>query len=505
MPITTRPADLHVIGRGRYDARGYSNEESIANLQLVQPEDISTVLTYNFGKDDDRFPLTFLTEGQGQVGTRDITKTEWRWPVMGRQTFNDFVSHFGNDESGVLPSGIGRGGKPFTLHFKTHKIIEQYGLLAPDNVTAVRVMKDLGQTQWGYGYVLQLTNPDPNREVDPELLAHNKSWTMTAPTVTESYSKGNRSNTYGPGKMRNQLQFNRFSKEIGGNISNAVVQYQFVQQNGSKTNLWINEEMRQFEILQRTMMEEELWFSEYNRNVNGEIVLKDFYNGKPIPHTTGMFEVCRENNYDTYGENLPLQKIIHTVGDVLSKDTDTGNMNVMILGGKGFLDDFHEGILADARHNNFIVALGEAWIKENNGKNGGLTYGNRFKHFETTDGHVISTGHLGFLDYGSTAENDRANGYLHPRTHLPMSSHQGVAIDFSTYEGQQNVQMVRLEGQVDLTGILKGLTPIPASWGGAHIGNSIASEIDHSRYEKKTSRGVQVYNARRCFMLKCVM
>ena len=48
---------MHVVSQGRYDDRGYSNEESIANLQLQKPVEINSFLTYNFGMDDDRFRL----------------------------------------------------------------------------------------------------------------------------------------------------------------------------------------------------------------------------------------------------------------------------------------------------------------------------------------------------------------------------------------------------------------------------------------------------------------
>ena len=52
---------MRVLSTGRYDDRGYSNEESIANLQLTKPVEINAFLTYNYGMDDDRFPLTFMT------------------------------------------------------------------------------------------------------------------------------------------------------------------------------------------------------------------------------------------------------------------------------------------------------------------------------------------------------------------------------------------------------------------------------------------------------------
>ena len=488
---------LREVSRGNYDDRGYSNEETIAHLMLSKPEEINNVLTYTYGMDDDRFPLTFLTEGQGNAGVVDIATVQWTWKTMGRMKFNDFVLYF--NTANTTP---GKGGAMFEVEFKTHWLIEQYGLIAPDGVTQVRIMKDLGEgPHGGYLYRLKLTNPDPNAYVDLENLKAGKYWSMTAPTISESYSKGNRSNVMGPGKMQSQLEFHRYSKEIAGNISNVVVTYEFKTKSGGTTNLWINEEMRQHDIQCRIMDEERLWLAEYNRDVNGEIHLIDPDNGQPIPHTAGMQQICRESNYDTYGEILTLNKIERTVGDVLDKDTDTGSMEVVIAGGKGFAQDFDMAIRNDARSEGFATPLGDKMIEN---FEGGLSYGKYFRRYKTVDGHIITLKHLPFLDNGTVAENAKANGNVHPRSGLPITSHQAFLIDLSTYQGVRNVRKVRQKGQIYKAGVLKGLTDIPASWGAVPT-NAISTEIDMSRYEVKNSYGLQVNNATKMFQLKCVL
>ena len=488
---------LREVSRGNYDDRGYSNEETIAHLMLAKPEEINNVLTYTYGMDDDRFPLTFLTEGQGGAGVVDIATVQWTWKTMGRMKFNDFVLYF--NTANTTP---GKGGSMFEVEFKTHWLIEQYGLIAPDGVTQVRVMKDLGEgPHGGYLYRLKLTNPDPNAYVDLDNLKAGKYWSMTAPTISESYSKGNRSNVMGPGKMQSQLEFHRYSKEIAGNISNVIVTYEFKTKDGGTTNLWINEEMRQHDIQCRIMDEERLWLAEYNRDVNGEIHLIDPDNGQPIPHTAGMQQICRESNYDTYGEVLTLNKIERTIGDVLDKDTDTGSMEVVLACGKGFSQDFDMAIRNDARSEGFATPLGDKMIED---FEGGLSYGKYFRRYKTVDGHVITLKHLPFLDNGTVAENAKSNGMIHPRSGLPITSHQAFLIDLSTYQGVRNVRKVRQKGQIYKAGVLKGLTDIPASWGAVPT-NSISTEIDMSRYEVKNSYGLQVNNATKMFQLKCVL
>lgn len=488
---------LREVSRGNYDDRGYSNEETIAHLMLSKPEEINNTLTYTYGMDDDRFPLTFLTEGQGSAGVKDIKTVQWTWKTMGRMKFNDYVLWF--NTANTTP---GKGGAMFDVEFATHWLIEQYGLIAPDGVTQVRIMKDLGEgPHGGYLYRLKLTTPDANVFVDPTNLAVGKYWSMTAPTISESYSKGNRSNVMGPGEMTSQLEFHRYSKEIAGNISNVIVTYEFKTKGGGTTNLWINEEMRQHDIQLRIMDEERLWLAEYNRNERGEVLLIDPDNGQPIPHTAGMMQICRESNYDTYGEVLTLNKIERTIGDILDKDTDTGSMEVVLMGGKGFMEDFDKAIRNEATANNFATPLGDKMIED---FEGGLSYGKYFRRYKTVDGHIITVKHLPFLDTGTLAENAKANGMIHPSTGKPMTSHQAFLIDLSTYNGERNVRKIRQKGQIYKVGILKGLTDIPASWG-AVPNNAISTEIDMSRYEIKNSYGLQVNNATKMFHLKCVL
>jgi hypothetical protein len=85
-----------------------------------------------------------------------------------------------------------------------------------------------------------------------------------------------------------------------------------------------------------------------------------------------------------------------------------------------------------------------------------------------------------------------------------MSSHQLICVDDSIYDGVRNVRMTRLIGQSYIVGVLKGLTPIPASWGSVPA-NSIGTEIDKSTYEVKMSKGLQINRAEKMFVLRSVL
>lgn len=487
---------LREVSRGQYEDRGYSNEESLAHLMLQKPAEINSMLTYTYGMDDDRFPLTFMTEGQGSVGVVNTPTVTWTWKTMGRLKMDDYVLYF--NTANQTP---GKAGQLVEVEFATHWLIEQWGLVAPDGHTTVRIMSDLGVgSHGGYKYLLQINDANPNAYIDPSNLAVGKYWSMTAPTVSESYSRGNRSNSMGPGKMTSQLGFHRFSKEIAGNISNTIVEYQFKTKQGT-TNKWINEEMRQFDVMNRIVLEEHLWYSKYNRNENGEIIMNDLFNNKPILMTAGMMEICRESNYDTYGELLTLNKLERTIGDVFNKDTDNGTMDVIIYCGKGAIQDFDHAVKNDAQSNGFVTPLGDKMIGEEGGI---LTYGKYFRKYKTPDGHIVTLKALPMLDNGSRAESAKKNGLIHPRTGLPITSHTMLCVDSSTYNGVPNVRMTRQTGQEYKIGILKGLTDIPASWGVVPT-NSISTDVDMSRYEIKMSKGLQVNKTTNMFMLECVL
>ena len=144
------PYKLIEVSRGNYDDRGYSNEETIAHLMLERPEEITATLTYTYGMDDDRFPLTMLTEGQGSAGVKDISTVTWTWKTMGRGKFNSRL---------IAATGNGAGGSLIEATFEDHWLIEQYGVMAPDGQTGLRIMKDLGETTKGYKYLFKLTTP----------------------------------------------------------------------------------------------------------------------------------------------------------------------------------------------------------------------------------------------------------------------------------------------------------------------------------------------------------
>ena len=163
--------------------------------------------------------------------------------------------------------------------------------------------------------------------------------------------------------------------------------------------------------------------------------------------------------------------------------------------------DFQDAIVMDAKSNGFLTPLGEKQIQDNGSA---LKYGRYFDQYKTPDGYTISVVHNAYFDKGTDAEAAKQNGNIHPRTGLPMTSHQACLIDMSSHGGVQNVRLVHQKGQKYIAKVYKGMTPIPAAWGLGDT-NFISTTVDMSRLEIKGSIGLQVDDSSKMMLLKCVM
>lgn len=485
-----------IINPERFDPKGYTDENSLANALLTKPDKINPIITYYMGKDSDMFPLTFLSEGQ-VGGVKEVDDVQYEWDVMGRMKHSDYVvstPYTSGDKPGL-------NGTPFKVTFKTKWLIEQHGLVSPNGVF-VRIMTKPEQKGNNYEYTLQLKEPDAGNYCSLSELVAGTKWTMVgAATVSESQSMGNRSNIQTPGKRTNQISFIRKSYHIAGNVANKTVEVTF-NIGGKPTMKWMAFEEWTNQMEFKRSCEEHYWYSIYNRKPDGTIIMKDYDNGKPIPEGAGVYQICKQANYDTYGLTLPLKKLKNTVGDVMYGATDTSKMQVVLYGGLGFLEDFDAAIKSEAGAGGagFVQALGATQISAGSPGSHDLVYGAYFGAYKHVDGHTIITKHLPLLDYGARAENSPR----HPISGKPLTSHSGIFVDQSTYDGVKNVQMFTQRGRSLIRGVEKGMTPVPDSWGG-NASPLVSTEQDQSSLHLMASKGVNINRDNHCFVLECVI
>ncbi len=458
-----------------WNPQGMTDENSLANALLIQPDVLSPVLTHLAGKEDKRFPLSFLTEGLGNI--KYINSIEYDYPVVGR--LNKAVMC-------TAVEGTGAGHSILYLTFQEKWFIKQYIVESPDH-TQFRLMDDPKQTDKGWRFPAQIVTADAADAVVAADLT-GKMFVQTFAPVAASGSRGNESNTVAPSRMRNQITHIRKSYRYEGNLQDKVVNIEF-NVGGKMTKLWWDWEEYQHMLRWKEEVEYQFWYSNYNRDKNGIIHLKDD-NGNVIPIGAGVLDQIP--NKDTYAI-LTAAKLKNTVRDVLYGASDSQNMNIVLFTGIGGLEEFDNAMKSEVAHGGWIKNTDPSSFITGSGRN--LALGGFFTSYQHIDGHVITVRQLPLFDHGARALNSRK----HPITGLPLESYRMVFLDMSTYDGEPNVKQVTQKGREMVRWAVAGAT-IPKGFSGNALR---ATDIDGASVHFMKAAGISIRRATNCFELSC--
>lgn len=479
-----------------YNADVYNDENSLYNFGLLPPAVLKKNLTYLWGKDTDKFPLSFLTEGQGAFKSIKVplNDTQYTWDVMGRQ--KNISPVIGLANSSITEPG--KGYASIEVIMGDNWLIKDWTATSPDGVSKVRVQtegRQIGVNR--YLYTFQLISGSDGEYIDLANFDEGKYWVLGAPIIAASKSDGNRSNRMAPGKMTNQFGFYRFSDNIAGNIANKVLDIEFDTASGGKTNMWMPLQMAQWERTKRMSLEYDAWESIYNRDENGVIHLTDPETGEPIPTGAGVFQQIRAvGNYDTYSD-LTLRKFDNTINAIFSNRIDDTPIEIVLYTGMGGARQFHKAVMSDAQTHQYFTPLGDKVIGESEGY---MTYGKYFNRYLTVDGKIITVKQSSYYDHGRKAEQQRANGDMIDG--LPRDSFTLSFLDHSRGEnGDRNIYMVAEKGRESQVGIYKGMSDLPAAWGSL---NSLilSTRKDVAAYENIVTQGFAITNPTTCFYME---
>ena len=482
----------------KYNSETYTDENILYKNNLIDTPTLSRGLTYLYGKDSELFPLLSLTEGQNGITSlkkKELNDTQYTWNVMGRMKHTSVVVALANS-SNTKP---GLGYSTFEVDFEDNMLLKFYGATSPDKAHNVRIQGTpikVGVKQYRVKLVLNTSNPD--EYIDLSNFSAGSAWVMSAPSVAASKSDGTTSNSMAPGKWTNQFGYSRFSKPIAGNVDR-VCNIEFDLEGGGTTNMWMPWEMKQWEIDRRLMLEEELWNGKYNRDKYGQIHLKDQESGEPIPKGAGLKEILKTTGqYDTYG-TLTLAKIDSIITSLFSNRVDSTPMELVFYTGSGGIRAFNQAIKNSAAGNSYYDKLGQEEIMS--GKDGYLSYGKYFMQYKTVDGHIITLKKAKLFDQGLLAELDRANGNMY--NGLPNESYNMMLLDMSNNDdGERNIQLVGEKGREVVTGVYKGMSPLPGAWGSIGSGKLMSTKKDEASYEVFVSQGISMKNYTTSYFLK---
>ena len=475
---------MREIGKVKFDSNQYSDKNMLLNFEYIDPAILNRNLTHIWGKETDRFPLLSLTEGQGAILTKKTLNsgdTQYKWPVAVPRRVTSRIKRL---ISSATTPGINHG--TIEVEMEDRWLIYQHTAIAPSGIQ-YRIQNDGEPISTG-GYRYVLTNMSGNKSVYSPAsdFVSGAVWALGASSIPSSKSDGNRSNNQSTSMATNQYGYYRFSKQIAGNMGDAVVDFQFDTADGGKTNLWMPYEMKQWELARREMLEEDLWFSEYNRDENGIIHLIDTKTGEVVPKGAGVKDILKAvGNYETYSK-LSLNRFDRIISRIFDNRIDSTVEELVLYCGKGFARHFNDAIYADAALKNYFVALGNENI--NSSGDGMLSYGKYFNKYKMFNGKTLVVKCVDVFDNGIRAKQAREAGHMFEG--LPITSFTGVFLNHSmSSNGERNIKFVCEQGREYKVGVYKGMATLPNSWGLAED-RRVSDTQDIASYEVIGSQGI---------------
>lgn len=490
-----------------YDSKSMLDEQNWYHQRHGKPDTLSMKLTWLLGDYTKNFPISMMTYGniigdgkfRKKGNSKSLQDIQYTYPVMTRTNKASLIAetlYSAGDKPGI---GNGQFDIPFTDNWiKRHYIIEsERGVQA--YVQADPVKKG---DYWLYTVVL-----DPAASTDYCDLSQLQAGIMWAELNTanaESESRGTEFKRTAPGKYKNQMGVVRLSHSWAGNAADKVMSIEIETEKGS-TKLWMDLEVWQFEKAWLEELENNYWYSRYNRQANGTIALKDILTGKVIPRGSGLLEQIP--NYHTYSR-LTYNKLQNTVTDAMFGQEDADEMSITLHTGRGGMREFDRVMKEQGAVVLGTLGTGNVADKFITGSNRELALGGFFNTMYHIDGYTIKVKHNKIFDYGRRAMKSPK----HPETGLPLESYRMVFIDDAEYDGEPNIQHVNQIGREFIHGMVGGLTNAPKSLqvaGGTTLNDAqikmISSDQDKSSYHRMAVCGVQIKRATKCMHLECVM
>jgi len=451
-----------------YNDSQMTDMNSLANALLTKPTELSPIITHLAGKDDKRFPLSFLTEGVGN--TKSIDRLEYEYRVATHRLRTRPVA------TANANANLGLGGSSFELEFPDKHFVFPYVLVSQSGAQA-RIMKAPEQVAGGssYKYTLQLVNPVASATLPAADAVAGALWAQMYAPVGVDFSRGNASNWETPGKVRNKLTTVRKSYHMSGNAKDFVAEFSLPTKGSGTTKLWMDYE----EYLHMLDFKEECelyyWYGQKTYDANGHTFMKD-ENGQPVIVGPGLLEqIVNTDTYSTMTET----KLKNIIGDLFYGMTDASVKQVTLYTGTGGAREFDEALKSHFSNNTFKVG-GENRFITGSGRNLGLT--GYFTTYEHVDGHTINVVKLPIFDHGAVAQA-RAK---HPVTGYSLESYRMVFVDQSNYDGQNNLQMISKKGREAMRWCVAG-SVVPRGFSGS---DARASDIDGASVHMLKTAGI---------------
>jgi len=421
-----------------FNGTGVTTDNALANAMMTAPEQISPALTYLTGKDENIFPLTFVTEGTAAMKGGQS-------PALVRIKGDTYDYNVISRQDKVIPvavtnttASVGIGHQPFKILFTERWFVKSYVIVGKSQ-TQMRVMKEPEQKGSYWEYECQLINPDPAATVPSGDLEQGSSFGQMFAPVGTDFSRGNSSTWVAPSRIRHRLGTLRKSYQWSGSADKRYMWLDYNKKPGEGANkLWMeHEEYRHYKMWKKEC-EHYYWYGQqsYNEKMNTHLFDPDA-NNTPIITSPGLLEQIV--NKDSYTD-LTANQLKAVIRNVMYGMSDTTNMQITLYTGTGGCDEFDKA-MKDSLISQTYIRLDNSKFVYGTGSH--LELGGYFTTYKHIDGHTINVVKNHFFDQSVNSMVSEK----HPDSGLPLESYRMVFVDHTVYDGQPNVQMVIREGR----------------------------------------------------------
>jgi len=461
-----------------YNDSQMTDTNSLVNALMEKPEELSPIITHLAGREEKKFPLSFLTEGVGN--TKSIDRFEYEYRVK---------THEVNVRPVVASVGTGAGGSMFKVTFPDKWFVFPYTLVSQSGALA-RIMEQPKPAAGGYEYVLKIVSPDVSAIATADL-ADGALWGMLFANVGVDFSRGNASNWSAPGLVRSKIGTVRKSYHFSGNAKDYVAEFNLPTKEGSTTKLWMDYEEYRHMLKFKEECEMYYWYGQKTYDADGSNRMLD-ENGQPVISGPGLFEQII--NKDTYS-SLTQKKIEDVIGDLFYGMTDATDKQVTLYTGIGGAREFDKAMknyYGDT--SNRYLQTTESKFITGSGRSLGIT--GYFTSYDHVDGHRVNVVKVPLFDHGPVAQASTK----HPDTGLPLESYRMTFVDQSSYDGENNLQMINKKGREMLRWAVAG-SVVPKGFAES---DTRASDIDGASVHMLKTAGILLRRFDTSLDLQCV-
>jgi hypothetical protein len=427
------------------------DENMLSNALLTKPHEVSTVLSYIFGRYEGN-TIDFLTKGLGK--TMVIENRQYEWPVM-IEADKPITIKQSRWQGSAITSDLtpGINGTPIQI-WLGEKWFGPGAILAfDDREFQVRVVGSPYQDGNDYVYTVVMADGQAGSFVPPSLLDPGKQVSREGNAYEEYSEEADIVNYQTPFKLRNHLTTMRLSYDITGSAFSSVMVIQMRDPKTKKNSYYWSDyqewiALRQwYESIDRFAV-----YSKFNANPDGTTDLMGT-NGRPVYIGAGLLQQIAPANKRTY-TTLTADLLEDFLFDLSYNILGTNQRKFIALTGEMGMKEFDRVLKQKASaytlvDSKFVTGSGQE-----------LTLGGQFTTYKMLNGVELTLKHMPLYD------NIIYNRKLHPTSGKPLESYRFTFLDIGMRDGEANlVKVVRKDREMVM-------------W---HTGGSVAPGVGHAK------------------------